>query len=283
MSRTGPFMTEDDIAYMIRLGNKAGVIEQEEGEMLESVMEFGDTIAREVMIPRTNIHGLPLDSTFDDVVQILTEHGHSRLPVYEDSLDNITGFFHAKDLFALMPVKPDTFVLSEHLRQALFVPEGMKINELLKEFQTRKTHMAIVVDENGGTAGIACLEDLIEELVGEIRDEHDDDEEEEPGFQKVSETHLIADGGTDLDELADAIELEIPEDAPYDTVAGFFQHQYGKIPQIGSEIEFEGWQFVVQDADEKRVITVDIYQVAKPDNEEEEEGLVQSLKDAVGL
>ena len=143
--------------------------------------------------------------------------------------------------------------------------------------------MAIVVDENGGTAGIACLEDLIEELVGEIRDEHDDDEEEEPEFQKVSETHLIADGGTDLDELADAIELEIPEDAPYDTVAGFFQHQYGKISQLALRLRFEGWQFVVQDADEKRVITVDIYQVAKPDNEEEEEGLVQSLKDAVGL
>jgi len=283
MSRTGPFMTEDDIAYMIRLGNKAGVIEQEEGEMLESVMEFGDTIAREVMIPRTNIHGLPLNSSFDDVVQILTEHGHSRLPVYEDNLDNITGFFHAKDLFALMPVKPDTFNLNDHLRQALFVPEGMKINELLKEFQTRKTHMAIVVDENGGTAGIACLEDLIEELVGEIRDEHDDDEEEEPGYQKVSETHLIADGGTDLDELADAIELEIPEDAPYDTVAGFFQHQYGKIPQIGSEFEFEGWQFVVQDADEKRVITVDIYQLPPAESEEEDEGIVQSLKDAVGL
>jgi CBS domain containing-hemolysin-like protein len=283
MSRAGPFVTEDDIAYMIRLGNQEGVIEQEEGEMLESVMEFGDTIAREVMIPRTNIHGLAIESSFDDVVQVLTEHGHSRLPVYEDSLDNITGFFHAKDLFALMPINPEKFSLSDHLRQALFVPEGMKINELLKEFQTRKTHMAIVVDENGGTSGIACLEDLLEELVGEIRDEHDDDEDEEPGYQKVSETHLIADGGTDLDELADAIKLEIPEDVPYDTVAGFFQHQYGKIPQIGSEFAFEGWQFVVQDADEKRVITVDIYQIPKSESEDDEEGLVQSLKDAVGL
>lgn len=125
MTRSGPFVTEDDIAYMIVSGKEAGVIEEDEGEMLESVMEFGDTIAREVMIPRTNIHGLPVDASFDDVVKVLTEHGHSRLPVYEESIDNVTGFFHAKDLFPLMPMEPNRFKLADHLRQAFFVPEAM--------------------------------------------------------------------------------------------------------------------------------------------------------------
>jgi len=282
MTRSGPFVTEDDIAYMIVSGKEAGVIEEDEGEMLESVMEFGDTIAREVMIPRTNIHGLSVDSSFDDVVKTLTEHGHSRLPVYEESIDNVTGFFHAKDLFPLMPVAPEQFKLVDHLRQAFFVPEAMKINELLKEFQERKTHMAIVVDENGGTAGVISLEDILEELVGEIRDEHDENEEEEPTIQKVSESHLVADGGAYIDELADLLDMEFAEDAPYDTVGGFFQHQYGKIPQLGSEFEFEGWQFVVQDADEKRVITLDIHRL-DTEADGEEEGIVQTLKDAVGL
>jgi CBS domain containing-hemolysin-like protein len=282
MTRSGPFVTEDDIAYMIVSGKEAGVIEEDEGEMLESVMEFGDTIAREVMIPRTNIHGLAVGSSFDDVVKTLTEHGHSRLPVYEESIDNVTGFFHAKDLFPLMPVEPDQFKLGAHLRQAFFVPEAMKINELLKEFQERKTHMAIVVDENGGTAGVISLEDILEELVGEIRDEHDENEEEEPTIQRISENHLVADGGAYIDELADILDIEFPEDAPYDTVGGFFQHQYGKIPQLGSEFEFEGWQFVVQDADEKRVITLDIHRLSS-ETGTDEEGIVQTLKDAVGL
>ena len=159
----------------------------------------------------------------------------------------------------------------------------MKINELLKEFQERKTHMAIVVDENGGTAGVISLEDILEELVGEIQDEHDENEEEEPTIQKISDTHLVADGGAYIDELADLLDMEFPEDAPYDTVGGFFQHQYGKIPQVGSEFEFEGWQFVVQDADEKRVITLDINRVLGDNEADEEEGIVQTLKDAVGL
>lgn len=282
LTRSGPFVTEDDIAYMIVSGKEAGVIEEDEGEMLESVMEFGDTIAREVMIPRTNIHGLPMNASFDDVVKMLTEHGHSRLPVYEESVDNVTGFFHAKDLFPLMPVAPEEFKLADHLRQAFFVPEAMKINALLKEFQERKTHMAIVVDENGGTAGVVSLEDILEELVGEIRDEHDENEEEEPTIQKISENHLVADGGAYIDELADILDVEFPEDAPYDTVGGFFQHQYGKIPQQGSEFEFEGWQFVVQDADEKRIITVDIHRL-ESDKEADEDSIVQTLKDAVGL
>lgn len=283
MTRSGPFVTEDDIAYMIVSGKEAGVIEEDEGEMLESVMEFGDTIAREVMIPRTNIHGVPITASFDDVIKVLTEFGHSRLPVYEDSIDNVSGFFHAKDLFPLMPVVPVEFKLADHLRQAFFVPEAMKINELLKEFQERKTHMAIVVDENGGTAGVISLEDILEELVGEIQDEHDENEEEEPTIQKISDTHLVADGGAYIDELADLLDMEFPEDAPYDTVGGFFQHQYGKIPQVGSEFEFEGWQFVVQDADEKRVITLDINRVLGDHEADEEEGIVQTLKDAVGL
>ena len=283
MTRSGPFVTEDDIAYMIVSGKEAGVIEEDEGEMLESVMEFGDTIAREVMIPRTNIHGVPITASFDDVIKVLTEFGHSRLPVYEDSIDNVSGFFHAKDLFPLMPVVPVEFKLADHLRQAFFVPEAMKINELAQRVSRTQTHMAIVVDENGGTAGVISLEDILEELVGEIQDEHDENEEEEPTIQKISDTHLVADGGAYIDELADLLDMEFPEDALHDTVGGFFQHQYGKSRKWGPNSNLRAGNSVVQDADEKRVITLDINRVLGDNEADEEEGIVQTLKDAVGL
>lgn len=251
VSRTGPFVTEEDITFMLRLGQSAGVIEQEERELLTNVFEFNDTLVKEVMVPRTDIAGLPVSAALDEVLQDLREHGHTRMPVYGENLDDIHGFFHTKDLFHILPEQSEVFRLEEYVRPALFVPELEKISELLKKFQRTKTHLAVVVDEYGGTSGIVSLEDLLEELVGEILDEHDD--EEEADFEKLAEGRYTAEGKASIYELGEAIGIEFPEDDRYETLGGFLIAISGKMPRLGERIEHNGWVFVVKEADEKRL------------------------------
>lgn len=251
VSRTGPFVTEEDIAFMLRLGQSAGVIEQEERELLTNVFEFNDTLVKEVMVPRTDIAGLPASASLDEVLQELREHGHTRMPVYGENLDDIHGFFHTKDLFHILPEQSEVFRLEEYVRPALYVPELEKISELLKKFQRTQTHLAVVVDEYGGTSGIVSLEDLLEELVGDILDEHDD--EEEADFEKLEDGRYTAEGKASIYELGEAIGIDFPEDDRYETLGGFLIAVSGKMPRLGERIEHGGWVFVVQEADEKRL------------------------------
>lgn len=249
----GPIATEEDIAYLIRLSHQQGVLPREEGRMLESVMEFGDTVVKEVMVSRTKISGFEKDDTLDEVTKAIREYEHSRWPVYEENLDNIVGVFCAKDL--LTREKQEVFHLNYYIRPALFVPDSMKVRDLLKEFRLGKAHLAIVVDEYGGTAGIITLEDVIEEIVGEIRDEYDD-EEEERIFKRLEHGRFLINGRVSVYDLKEHLNLHIPQTEHYDSLGGFLIAQYGNLPPKGAEIEYDGWLFTVESADEKRVITV---------------------------
>lgn len=256
VSRTGPFITEEDIAFMIRLGQTAGVIEQDERELITNVFEFNDTLVKEVMVPRTDISGLALSSSLDTVLHEVRDHGHTRMPVYGENLDDVKGFFHTKDLLSILPDQIHHFQLSEYVRPALFVPELEKISELLKKFQRTQTHLAIVVDEYGGTAGIVSLEDLLEELVGDILDEHDDEEEAE--FQKIDDGVYAAEGKASIYELGEAIGINFPEDDRYETLGGFMIAMTGKMPRRGERLEHDGWTFIVKEVEAKRIARVQI-------------------------
>lgn len=267
----GPAATEEDIEFMIRLGHQEGVLHRDEGELLESVMEFGDTVTREVMVPRTEICSFDKQTNLQDVVSAFDEHGHSRWPVYEENIDNIVGILYAKDMLSLL-LKGERAepTISDLMRPALFVPETMKIGSLLKEFRHGKAHLAIVADEYGGTAGIVTLEDVLEELVGEIRDEYDG-----PGdvseIQKINEGQYRAPGKANISDVSEHLNIEFPENSSYDSLGGFLGDTLDKMPENGEKIEFGGWEFAIQAADEKRVLEVLISKlpVSKRDNIEE--------------
>ena len=275
VTRTGPFVTEEDINFMIRMGAKEGVIEDEEQAIIANVFEFGDTIVKEVMISRTEIDAIAVDASIDEILAVVREHRHTRMPVYGESLDDVRGFFHTKDLFETFP-DLDEFELQSHIRPPVFVPELEKIAELLTTFQKTKTHLAVVVDEYGGTAGIVCLEDIIEELVGEIRDEHDDDSKD---IRKLSEDRYICEGKASIHELTELLEVDDASDGRYETVAGFIIATLAKMPKRGERLIFEGWAFTVLDVDARRVAKVGVERRSYP----EHSGAVEVVKEEPSL
>lgn len=263
----GPAATEEEIQFMIRLGHEEGVLHRDEGELLESVMEFGDTVAREVMVPRTEINSFEKNTQLEEVLSALDEYGHSRWPVYEENIDNVVGILYSKDLLSLL-LKKDVAKpkVSDLIRPALFVPETMKIGSLLKEFRHGKAHLAIVADEYGGTAGIVSLEDVLEEIVGEIRDEHDAPEEASD-IKKAKEGQYSASGKANIHDVGEQLEIEFPESSSYDSLGGFLGDTLDKMPENGEKVEYAGWEFVIQEADEKRVVSVLISKLSEPERD----------------
>jgi CBS domain containing-hemolysin-like protein len=252
-SPSGPFVTEADIAAMIALGRKTGAIDTIEGRMLTSVMELGETLVREIMVSRTEIAAVPIEASWDEVMQVVREEGHSRLPVYADTLDDIRGFIHTRDLLA-GDIDPARFSLRRHLRPMEFVPELGRVSDLLRTFQRKRTHLAVVVDEFGGTAGIVALEDVLEEIVGPIQDEHD---EEEAEITRIGDERHRALGRTSLSDLGEALGIAFPEGG-YDTLGGFLIARAGRMPRTGDRLLFGGYTFTVTEADERRVSRVEI-------------------------
>lgn len=252
-SRSGPFVTEQDIVEMIQLGRRSGTIDKVEGRMLASIIELGDTLVKEVMVPRADISSLPISATFNEVMAEVKEQGHSRVPIYDTSLDDIKGFFHTKDLLT-GAIHANNFRLREHLRPVEFVPELMRVADLLRLFQKKKTHLAVVVDEFGGTAGIVALEDVLEEIVGPIHDEHD---EEDAPIKRLSDTHWSAEGRVSLYDLGEVLHLGFP-DGGYETLGGFLIARCGRMPRKGDRVSFSGFTFLVTDADERKVSRIDI-------------------------
>ncbi len=262
VTRSGPFVTERDIMEMIALGRRSGALDKTEGRMLASIIELDDTLVRELMIPRADISSLPIGATFDEVMAEVREQGHSRLPVYDGTIDDVKGFFHSKDLLA-GDVDARAFRLRDHLRPVEFVPELMRVGDLLRLFQRKKTHLAIVVDEFGGTAGLVALEDVLEEIVGPIHDEHD---EEEAPFKKVSEARFVAEGRVALYDLGEALGITFP-DGGYETLGGFLIARCGRMPRKGDRVSYHGHSFVVADADERKVSRIEIERVASSSSE----------------
>lgn len=257
-SASAPFWTFSELRRLTE-DARVQVLGKQNEDLLSSIIEFSDTVIREIMVPRTGMVVLPVTATREEIWHTVTEAGHSRLPVYEETVDNILGLLHVKDLFVAEAGRADDesqpFDLRKYLRPSFYVPEVMQISELLREFQRRKTHMAIVVDEYGGTGGVVTLEDIIEEIVGEIQDEYDVEDKQ---FRVVADNKVVADGRVNVWDLGDALGVEFPEDAGYETLAGFLMHQVGYLPQQGAVINWDELRFTIKEANEKRIGAVEI-------------------------
>lgn len=262
--RKPPAVTSEDIDYLIGLGSRMGALEGVKRELLTSVLEFTDLLVKEIMIPRTQVVALDVGSRFSEVLEILEQTEHSRLPVFESTVDNVVGVLHVKDLlFAARTgrIQEEGFELRGHLRPSYFVPEVMKVSRLMKEMQKRRTHLAVVVDEFGGTSGIVTLEDVVEEIVGEIHDEYDDVAERP--IKVLADGKILADAGVSLRDLEEVLEIEFPEEGDYETLGGFLTATAGQVPPQGSLVAYGGYTFTVRDADEKRVVSVEITRSAE--------------------
>ncbi|MDW8327473.1 MAG: hemolysin family protein [Anaerolineales bacterium] len=237
-----PLVTEEEIKTLVDAGEEGGAIEEDEKEMIYSIFEISDTWARELMVPRIDMLAFDVNTPLPEAIDALLAAGHSRAPVYENSIDNILGILHAKDLLKQLRSGNLDVSLRALLRPAYFVPETKKANELLAELQQKRIHMAIVVDEYGGTAGLVTLEDIVEEIVGDIRDEYDVNEESY--VERISDTEYIFDARLDLDEVNDLLKLNLSsEDA--DSLGGFIYGQLGHIPAPGEKVLAQGVTFEV--------------------------------------
>ncbi|HEY6051699.1 MAG TPA: hemolysin family protein [Thermoanaerobaculia bacterium] len=240
-----PALTEEEMKSVINLGADEGVIHGEERKLLHKILEFGDRTVRDIMVPRTRVVALPETAGFLDVALVVREHKLSRLPVYRGTLDNIVGILHVKDLFDLTDEQEKSFRLADHLDPPFLVPEFKRAEDLFREMRRRRTHMAIVVDEFGGTAGIATIEDAIEELLGEIQDEYD--EEESPGFVPAGERRFLLEGSFRLDDLQEQFGLSLPRDES-ETIAGHLMLRFGRIPRKGERWRGRKADFVIEEA-----------------------------------
>ena len=245
----------EELRFLLEQGREGGTIEQEEHELIENVFEFGETTVREIMVPRTSIAAIEVTSSRSALVNLLVEGGYSRIPVYEDSLDNIIGVVHAKDLITLMEHR-DLIILRDLLRPAFFVPETKPIDDLLREFQRRKVHIAMVVDEFGSTAGLVTMEDILEELVGEIQDEHDSENHD---IEKVSNQTYIVNAALSISDVnAHIDEFELPEGNDYTSVGGFINKWLGRIPEVNEIFEYDTLRMTVLKTDNHHVAQVKI-------------------------
>ena len=254
-SEAAHYHSGEELRFLLEQGREGGTIEEEEHELIENVFEFGETTVREIMVPRTNIAAIEVTSSRSALVNLLVEGGYSRIPVYEDSLDNIIGVVHAKDLITLMEHR-DLIILRDLLRPAFFVPETKPIDDLLREFQRRKVHLAIVVDEFGSTAGLVTMEDVLEELVGEIQDEHDSENHD---IEKVSDQTYIINAALSISDVNDHInEFELPEGNDYTSVGGFINKWLGRIPEVNEIFEYDTLRMTVLKTDNHHVAQVKI-------------------------
>ena len=228
-----------------------GVLDEEEQQMIENVLELSEAAAGEIMTPRTDIMALEVNSDLQEVLKTITTAGHTRVPVYEGNIDSIVGLIYAKDLLSEIGKDPKDFNLRTKMRDVYFVPETKPLRELLHEFQNQKLHIAVVLDEYGGTAGIVTLEDILEELVGEITDEYEETPPEP--VRKIDQNTIEADARTYVDDLNDRFELNLPEDEDYDTIGGFIFSRLGYIPKAGENFDYENLKFTIVSAEARRI------------------------------
>jgi len=253
----GPFVTEYEIRHMVDVAEEEEEIEEEERELIHSIFEFGDTVVREVMVPRPDMVTLPVDSTLDQALQVIVDAGYSRIPLFEGDNDNITGLLYAKDVLKRMhEAKGDTKV-SSLARPPTFVPEQKKVAELLREMQAARVHMAIVVDEYGGTAGLVTIEDLIEEIVGEIVDEYD---VEEPLVEPLDDDTIRVDAKMPIDEVNELLEVDLPHEE-WDTVGGLVFGLTGRVPVVGETVKYDSLEFRTERVTGRRIQKVVIKKV----------------------
>ncbi|NQU49388.1 MAG: HlyC/CorC family transporter, partial [Planctomycetes bacterium] len=225
-----------------------------ERKMIGHLLELPETDAAEVMTPRTGLTAISSDATVSAALEMAAKEGHSRIPVFEDDFDHIKGLFHIKDVLAAIAVGSPIAnnPVSEHMREAFFVPETVRLPNLFEEMRRRRAHLAVVVDEYGGTAGVVTIEDLLEEIVGEIEDEHDS-LDDQPKVHRASALEIIADGGVTIDSLNEEFSVQLPVDESYETLAGLIFDRLGHVPSEGESIPLEGVTLEVLEADDRRI------------------------------
>ena len=238
-----------------------GVLDEEEQEMIENVLELSNSTADEIMTPRTDIIAVELNADLQKVLDTIAKAGHTRVPIYEGNIDNIVGLVYAKDLLPEIGKNPADFKLRDKIRKAYFVPETKPLRSLLHEFQNQKLHIAVVLDEYGGTAGIVTLEDILEELVGEIADEY----EETPTqpAKKIDENTIEADARTSVDDLNDEFQLDLPEEDDYETIGGFVFSQLGYIPKTGETFDYKDIKFEITSAEARKIRRIKIRKISQ--------------------
>jgi len=253
----GESVTSQELEYLIELGARQGSIDKLREELLSSVLAFTEVLVKEIMIPRTQVVALEDSATYEEALKLVTESELSRIPVYRGSLDDVVGVLHAKTLLADVKkgIQPGEFQLVKYVRKPFFVPEVMKVSRLLTEMQRRKTHLAVVVDEFGGTSGIVTLEDVVEEIVGEI---HDESDVEEKRLKVLSDGVVLADAQVSIRDLEDFLAIDFPEGGDYETLGGFLTTTAGRVPPPGSLVVWGGLTFTVKAADDRRVHKVEI-------------------------
>ena len=256
-------LTEKELQEAINSSEEEGILNESEGDMLQSIFEFGDTIVREVMVPRTDMVCCPIEATLNDFLKLIIQSGHSRVPLFEGTTDKIVGVVYAKDLLRNWGASDETLVLTDVMRAPYFIPETKRIEDLLKEFKALRVHMAIAVDEYGGTSGLITIEDLLEEIVGDIQDEYD---LEEPWLQPQEDGTLLVDARANVEELEEYYDIDISREK-FDTVGGYLFHLLGNVPMPGEKILDNGLVLMVEKSDERKIDRVRVWRETPLDGE----------------
>lgn len=233
--------SSEELQYILEQGKESGAIDSSEHELIKNVFDFNERVVKNIMVPRTKISGIDLDTTPAELLETLITEGYSRMPVYDDTIDKIIGIVHAKDILPLL-ARQEEISLKNIIRKPYFIPETKKISDLMAELQQKRIQIAIVLDEFGGTAGMVTLEDIVEELVGEIQDEYD---EEKPIVEKVNDREFIVNALAPIYDVNEQLPHDLPEDGDFDTVSGWLGHIFGKIPDVGEQKEANGYNITV--------------------------------------
>jgi len=258
--------TEEEIRQLIDMSRKSGHVNKEEQRLINSVFEFSETTVREAMIPRTQIAAITDKCTLEEIARAFEQHGYSRLPVYRESLDNVVGFIHSKDVMPFL-LKPNEFTLDKVLQSSLYIVDSARLEDVLRQMQAAKIHFGFVVDEHGGVEGIITLEDLLEEIVGDISDEHDGEVDEQ--IAELGDDKYLLDGGLAVKDLNKRLSLHVPESDAYTTIAGFLMSEAGQVLQAGENVRFNGHIFHIEKVDRRRILQVRLEKVVEDETVQE--------------
>lgn len=258
--------SSEELQYLLDQGKESGALNLAEHELIKNVFDFNERIVKNIMVPRTKISAVEINTPVDELIDKVTREGYSRIPIYDDNIDQIIGIIHTKDILPIL-AKGKELVLKPIIRKPYFIPETKKINDLMAEFQQRRLQIAIVLDEFGGTAGMVTLEDIVEELVGEIQDEYD---EETPIVEQLSETEYMVDASANIHDINEFLPVDLEESADYDTLAGLVSDLFDKIPDVGESKAHKGYKFIVMKKTQQNIEFVKLEVVPKEEAEDED-------------
>ena len=244
--------SSEELQYLLEQGKETGALDSNEHELIQNVFDFNERVVKNIMVPRTKISGIELETTKEALLEIIITEGYSRMPVYDEVIDKIVGIVHAKDILPLL-ARNEQIILKDIIRKPYYIPETKKINDLLAELQQKRIQIAIVSDEFGGTAGMVTLEDIVEELVGEIQDEFD---EEKPIVEKVNDREFVVNALAPIYDVNEHLPHDLPEDGDFDTVSGWLGHIFGKIPDVGEQKESNGYNITVLKKSDQNIESV---------------------------